>query len=429
LGRSPGHGRPDSSAVEQEAVIEAVGTKGDGIARLAGGGAAFVPLSLPGERVRITGVADQAKLLEILEASPERVAPPCPHYGACGGCALQHWETKTYQRWKSDLVRTALAREGLETPLRSPFAVEPASRRRLALHARRSGAGAAILGFKERRSWSVTPIKTCAVADPRLVAALPSLAWFAAPFLEHPKSAPILHVTLTETGIAVDVTGVEAKHGGLSADARTLIAQRAGAMDLAQASLDSEILFQARPPLVRFGPAVVALPAGGFLQASTQAEAFMVDLACAALAGCDRIADLFCGAGAFTFPLARNASVMAADASPGAIAALAAGRAGAVGLKAIVAEARDLFRRPVRAAELKTIQGVLFDPPRSGALDQAREIGASKVETVVGVSCNPTTFARDAAVLTTAGFRLVEVTPVDQFLWSSHIELVGVFRR
>jgi 23S rRNA (uracil1939-C5)-methyltransferase len=247
-------------------------------------------------------------------------------------------------------------------------------------------------------------------------------------FLEHPKSAPILHVTITETGLDVDVTGVEAKSGGLSADARVRIAHRASDADLARATLSGDILYQARPPSVRFGAASVVLPPGGFLQAVARAEDFMAEVACGAFAGADRVADLFCGAGAFTFHLAKTASVLALDAEAAAILALQGGR-DTPGLKAVQAAARDLFRRPLLASEMKRLDGVLFDPPRAGALEQAGEIAGSKVPLAVGVSCNPQTFARDAAVLIAAGFTLERVTPVDQFLWSPHIELIGLFRR
>jgi 23S rRNA (uracil1939-C5)-methyltransferase len=193
--------------------------------------------------------------------------------------------------------------------------------------------------------------------------------------------------------------------------------------------LDGEMLYQARQPVVRFGSASVVLPTGGFLQAVARAEDAMAAVAVEAFAGLDRVADLFCGSGAFTFRLAKGASVLALDSTQSAIAALQGGRAIADNLKAITAEARDLYRRPLLAMEMKKLDGVLFDPPRAGAIEQAGEIARSKVSTVVGVSCNPLTFARDAALLIKAGFRLERVTPVDQFLWSPHIELVGLFRR
>ncbi|PZQ38440.1 MAG: RNA methyltransferase, partial [Phenylobacterium zucineum] len=194
-------------------------------------------------------------------------------------------------------------------------------------------------------------------------------------------------------------------------------------------SLAAETLVMARQPRVAFGPATVPLPAGGFLQAVPEAEAAMVSRALEAVRGAKRVADLFCGAGAFTFPLATVASVVAADASASGIAALKAGIATASGIKPITAEARDLFRRPLTPFDLKGCEAIVFDPPRAGAIEQTAQIAGTKAGVVVGVSCNPVTFARDARLLIDAGFRLERVTPVDQFLWSSHVELVGVFRR
>jgi 23S rRNA (uracil1939-C5)-methyltransferase len=408
--------------------IERVGTQGDGVARDAAGRLAFVPLTLPGERVDAELKGDRAEVISLIEASPDRVIPPCPHFGVCGGCSLQHWGAAPYGDWKTDLIRQALTREGIETEIMPIFTVPPGSRRRVALHARRVGREI-VLGFKARRSWAVQPIETCVIADPRIVAALPALRLVAKPFLEHPKSAPILHVTLTATGLDVDVTGVEAKGGGLSADARVRAAEAAGSADLARLTLAGDTLYQARLPVVRFGTTAVPLPAGGFLQAVVAAERRMAEVVTEALNGVPRVADLFCGSGTFTFPIAERSGVLALDSAPSAIAALTAGRAGATGLKAIEAEARDLFRRPLLTHEMKKLDAVVFDPPRAGALEQVGEIARSRVGLAVGVSCNPQTFARDAAVLIGAGFTLERVWPIDQFLWSAHVELVGVFRR
>jgi 23S rRNA (uracil1939-C5)-methyltransferase len=404
-------------------VIDVIGAQGDGI-----GGGAFVPLTLPGERVRARRSGDRAEVLELLEASVDRVTPPCSHFGDCGGCALQHWAAAPYLAWKVEQVRLALGRVRIETEWLAPFAAPPGSRRRVALHARREGR-AVVLGFKARRSWRLAAIDACAIADPRLMAALPSLRAIAAPFLEHPKSAPTLHVTLTLTGLDIDVTGVERRSGGLSADARMRAARAAAEADIARVTMASEVIYEARPARVRFGGATVNLPPGAFLQAVPQAEAAMTHFAVEAAAGAKRIADLYCGAGAFTFPLATIAPVIAADAAAGAVAALVAATATAPGLKSISAQARDLDRRPLLAQDLKGVDVVLFDPPRAGAAVQTGEICRSKVSRVIGVSCNPATFARDAASLMAAGFSLDRVMPVDQFLWSPHIELVGVFSR
>jgi 23S rRNA (uracil1939-C5)-methyltransferase len=422
-----GGGRPAPSAPTEEMTVDIayVGAQGDGVVQTP---RIFVPLALPGEGLRVLRQGDHAEILEVLTASPDRIAPVCQHFGDCGGCAFQNWSQEPYLAWKTQLVRSLLGREGIETEFLPAYAAAPGSRRRLALHARR-GAGGAELGFKARRSWRLVGITECSVADPRLVAALPALRRLALPFLEHPKSAPTLHVTLTRTGLDIDITGVEAKSGGLSMDARIKATQIAGECDFARVTLAGEILYQARQPMVSFGPATVALPAGSFLQADPSAEAAMADDAVAAFAGSKGIADLFCGAGAFTFRLAQIAPVYAADTSAPAVRALTSAIGSASGLKPITAEARDLDRRPVLSMELKKIDSVLFDPPRAGAEVQCGEIARSTVSRVVAVSCNPVTFARDAKILVDAGFVLKTVRPVDQFLWSPHIEVVATFER
>ncbi len=404
--------------------IEAIGAQGDGLAA----GQVFVPLSLPGETVRARVAGDRGDIDTILKASPDRVTAPCPHFGDCGGCALQHWAAEPYLAWKLEHIRQTLAWERIETEFVPAFAAAPGTRRRLALHARREG-GRVRLGFKARRSWRLVDIEVCPVSDPGLVAMLPVLRRLANAFFEHPKSAPTLHVTLTQTGLDVDVTGVERRSGGLSADARMQAAEVAQTADIARVSLAGEVVYQARQPVVRIGPATVGLPPGSFLQATAEAERAMAAYAVEAVAGAGRIADLFCGVGAFTFRLAQIAPVYAADSAAPAIRALSSATATAPGLKPITAEARDLSRRPLLAMEMKKLDAVVFDPPRAGALEQAQELARSKVSTVVGVSCNPATFARDARILIDGGFVLRQVKPVDQFLWSPHVELVGVFSR
>ena len=408
-----------------EVLIEAVGGEGDGIAA----GPLYAPFTLPGERVRLAAGPQRREVEAVLEASLQRVAPPCPHFGVCGGCALQHWEHEAYLAWKVERLIGTLARERIETQVLPAFAAQPHTRRRLALHARQGKKDAARLGFKTRKSWDVVDISACPIADPSLEAALPALRRLAAPLFEHPKSAPTLHVTLTDTGIDVDISGVERKSGGLSADARMRMAEVAAEADLARVTLDGEVAYLARQPTVRLGPATVALPAGAFLQATPQAEAAMVAMAAEAAAGAERIADLFCGVGTFTFALAQIAPVLAADGAAPAVRALNAAVATAPGLHGVTAEARDLTRRPVLAEEMKRIDTVVFDPPRAGAAEQSAEIARSGVARAIAVSCNPATFVRDARTLVDAGFTLERVLPVDQFLWSPHVELVGVFSR
>jgi len=410
--------------------IERVAGQGDGVAR-GPHGPVFVPLTLPGEIVEAEVADERGEVVEVIRPSAERVVPPCPHFGDCGGCALQHWADGPYLDWKRAQVVHALGREGLEAEVAPTAATPPTSRRRVALHARRRADGSVALGFKARRSWRLVEIRTCVIADPRIVAALPALAEVAGAVFEHPKSAPTLHVTATEAGLDVDVTGVERRTGGgLSGDGRARAIAAATSADLARLSLAGEVLVARRSPTVTFGRAQVVLPPGGFLQASPEAERIMVAEATSAAKGATRIADLFCGAGTFTFPLAEIAPVLAADAGADAVAALNAGRKTATGLKGIEAQARDLFRRPLSPFDLKGCDVAVLDPPRAGAIEQTRQlVDARKIERVVYVSCNPTTFARDAAMLSAGGFRLDRVLPVDQFLWSGHVELVGSFSR
>src|SRR4051812_16035002 len=301
-----------------ELAIEVVGGDGDGVAP----GPVYVPFTLPGERVVAQGSGERRELVEVLAASPERVAPPCPHFFACGGCALQHWAHEPYLAWKVERLKATLARPHLEAGFAAPSAAGPGSRRRVALHARKGSRDAARLGYKMRKSWDLVDIAVCPISDPRIQAAIPALKRLAAPLFEHPKSAPSLHVTLTDTGLDVDISGVARKSGELSADARLRVAQAAAAADFARVTLDGEIAFLARQPRVRLGPADVALPPGAFLQAVPQAQAAMAAFVTEAAAGAGRIADLYCGVGTFTFPLAGIAPVMAVDGEAAAIGAL-----------------------------------------------------------------------------------------------------------
>ncbi len=412
-------------SAEAELVIESVGGEGDGVAA----GPVFAPFTLPGERVLVRGAGQRRDLVRVIEASPERVAPPCPHFGVCGGCALQHWEQGAYLAWKVERLTATLARERIDTEILRPFAAPPGSRRRLTLHARAGRRDEARLGYKMRKTWTVVEVAACPIAEPRLQAAFPALRRMAAPLFEHPKSAPSLHLTLSGSGLDVDISGVERKSGGLTADARMRIAAVAAEADFARVTLDGETIYLARQPTVQFGAATVAMPPGAFLQAVAAAEAAMAAFAMEAAAGAGRIADLYCGLGAFSFRLAEMAPVLAVDSDASAIAALSAAAGSAPGLKGVVGEARDLARRPVLAQELKRIDTVVFDPPRAGAAGQAAEIAKSKAARVVAISCNPATFARDAATLIDAGFRLERLLPVDQFLWSPHIELAAAFTR
>ncbi len=433
--------RPSRTArsrhAEPELIVEAIGAQGDGVARH-DGHTVYVPLAAPGDRVRVRlggkrGDGVEGLAVELVAPGPQRAEPPCRHFGACGGCLLQHVSMASYGAWKSALPRRALDQRGLhETALAPLVTVPPAARRRATLAARRGRSGV-FLGFNERESRRIVDLADCLVLRPALVALLPDLRALLAGLLAESEA---MDVSATVLDDGIDVVLTADRDPDLST--RERLAAFAERADLARLSWrrdrdPAEPIAHRRPGNVRFGGVAVTVPPGGFLQATAEGEAALTGLILDALgdpAGRPaRIADLFCGAGAFSFPLARHGRVLALDAEAEAIAAL--GRAAReTGLSdRIEARPRDLFRDPLTAGELDGFDAVVFYPPRQGARAQAAELAASKVPVVVGVSCSPASFARDARTLVDGGYRLDRVTPIDQFPWTPHLELAGVFRR
>ncbi|TCK30478.1 23S rRNA m(5)U-1939 methyltransferase [Ancylobacter aquaticus] len=413
--------------------VARIGHRGDGIADTPEG-SVFVPLTLPGEAVEVEREHDRARLLAVLAPSPERVKPICPHFGPCGGCALQHWAPAPYEAWKRALVVEALARAGLETEVAPLLPAHGEGRRRATFHARGTGGSAPkgrdvlAVGFAGRRSHAVVAIDACPILAPGLDGALKA-AWAVAQELV-PIAKPLdIQVTATETGLDMDVRG----SGPLKPNRVAALAEIAGEHRLARLTRHGELVLQREPPLLTMGRARVALPPGSFLQATAAGEAALARLVMEALEerarGVVRAVDLFSGVGTFTLRLAERARVTAYESSAPAIEALNKAVRGVAGLKPVTGEVRDLFRRPLLAQEMKGVDVAVFDPPRQGAEAQARQLAASAVPLVIGVSCDVTTFARDAQILIEGGYRLERVTPVDQFLYSAHVELVGVFRR
>lgn len=409
--------------------IAHIGTRGDGIAETLQG-AVYVPLTLPGEVVEVDEAQEHARLLSIVTPSPERVDPSCGHYGVCGGCALQHWGREPYEAWKHSLVVDVLRRAGFEVPVDPLVSAHGKGRRRAVLHARGTGGGgrgvdnAFAVGFAGRRSHAIVAIEDCPVLSPGLDGALPAARAVAQ--MLAPLAKPLdIQVTETEAGLDMDVRG----SGALKPSVVVALAEVAGRHGLARLTRHGELVIQREPPFVTMGRAHVPLPPGSFLQATAQGEETLAALVVEAAGKAKRVADLFCGVGTFALRLAERARVSAYEGSAPAIEALLAATRKATGLKPVRAEARDLFRRPLLPLELKEFDAVVFDPPRQGAEAQARQLAASKVPLVIGVSCDPTSFARDARLLGEGGYRLERVTPVDQFLYSAHVELVGVFRR
>ena len=407
-------------------VIARLGHRGDGMAE-GPQGPLYVPYALPGETVEVEpdpGHPDRRNLLRVITASGERVEPICPHFGVCGGCALQHLSESQYRAWKRDLVISALAQAGLAADVGDLVDAAGEGRRRAVLHARRGTHDVLQVGFAAYRAHHLVPIDRCPVLAPGLAHAVEA-AWAIADVLKVTAKPLDIQATATDSGLDIDVRG----SGPLAPTVTARLAELAERHRLARLTRHGELVLQRLVPTLRVGRAPVALPPAAFLQATAEGEAALARLAAAHVGNARRVADLFAGIGPFALRLAERARVTAADSDAGAIAALRQAAGATPGLKPVIAERRDLFRRPLVPQELANFDAVLFDPPRQGAEAQARNLAQSKVPLVVAVSCNAATFARDARILVDGGYRLAAVAPVDQFRYAAHVEIVACLVR
>ena len=407
-----------------EITIDELGAKGDGIAYQSGG-SLYVPFTLEGERVRVTPMGDRGDLEEIVTASPERADPICPLFQTCGGCTMQHMSPQLYADWKLRLVKDALASRGFEDlPINALIATKPGQRRRAVMTARLIGRRL-LFGYHEGRSTRVVDVNHCPLLVPALNALLPRLADYLPLFLTKKKEA---RITLLATHSGVDL-GLDDVKDLRSGQDYLKAVEMAEDLDLARLSANGDTLLERRPPLLRMGGAQVSPPAGAFVQAEESAELAMAKMVLDSVGDAKRVIDLFCGSGTFALRLAQKAQVWALEGDDYALKSLEKAWRFGDQLKGIKIEKRDLFRRPVLAAEMKKFDALVFDPPRAGAKAQSEEIAKSKVPVVVAVSCNPGTLARDLRILVDGGYSIASVTPVDQFLYSPHVECVVTLTR
>ncbi|MER8483858.1 class I SAM-dependent RNA methyltransferase [Mesorhizobium sp. M1322] len=402
--------------------ITRLGSQGDGVAGTETG-ELFIPFTLPGETVTAAREKDRATLMAVLEASPLRIDPACRHFTECGGCAIQHLEVEAYHRWKRDKVAHALNSKGVTCDIDELVPCAPQTRRRVVFTARRSEAGM-LLGFVRALSSEVIPIEECPISLPEIVAKLDGLIALAELVCATTKS---FRMTVTATGSGLDVAVHES--GKLGENQRRVASNFVIAQGLARLSIDGEIIIEPRKPVVTFGGVAVAVPPGAFLQATEAAEQAMAEIVGRHLARAKKVADLFAGCGSFALRLAAKSEVHAVEGDAAALSALDRAFRFASGLKRVTSERRDLFRRPLTFKELNAFDGVVFDPPRAGAEDQSKQIARSDVPLVAAVSCNPVTLARDLRTLIDGGYALKSVTPIDQFLWSPHVEAVALLEK
>lgn len=394
-----------------EVEVVRVAARGDGVTS----DGRHVALTAPGDWVREDGT---------IRAGPHHQIPPCRHFPVCGGCQLQHLDDVAWSGFLVDRVASALAAQGLETEIRTPELSPPRTRRRATLHAERRGKQVRI-GFSEAGSHKLVDLAECQVLAPPLFALLSPLRRLFATLLPDARRVNV-HLAMGDQGRDVLVEGIDPE-GLAAAESITAFAEAEG---LARFAIDEGFGPTARweptPVTISLGGVAVPLPSGSFLQATPEGEAALVAAVREVAGEAGTIADLFAGLGTFTFALG-SARVYAGEASRDAILALKAA-AGAAG-RQVFGDHRDLFRRPLTSVELDRFEVVVLDPPRAGAREQAQALAGSKAPKVAYVSCNPSTFARDAEILCKGGYRLDWVQPVGQFRWSTHVELVARFSR
>jgi 23S rRNA (uracil1939-C5)-methyltransferase len=409
----------------QKVLIDRLGAQGDGIAN-GDRGSVYVPFTLPGETVTIDRQKDRGRLTAIDRPSAARIEPPCPYFGpegkSCGGCALQHMRSLDYEGWKRQIVIDALAARGINAEVGTLVSCRPGSRRRAVFSARKTQQGL-LFGFNQAGTNMIVPIDKCLLISPAIESQLGMLRSLADLLTTDTKP---FRMSVLDTATGLDVMVQQKRLSEKQRQAATRMALQIG---LARLSLVDEILIEAHKPVLDLSGVSVSPPPGAFVQASQEAQTVMTELVAQHLAGCKKSADLFSGCGAFALRLAAASSVHAVESDAGAVAALDRAARHHKGLKPVTVERRDLYRRPMQPAELKGFAGAVFDPPRAGAEAQSAELAKSGIGKIAAVSCNPATLARDLRTLLDGGFRIKSITPIDQFLWSAHVEAVALLER
>ena len=407
----------------RELQIARLGQRGEGIA-FGPAGPIYIPYALEGETILADIAGERGQLIEILKPSPNRIPSFCPHYGICGGCAVQGLAAAAYAAWKRDLVTSALNHAGIVAKIDALVDAHGAGRRRATFHVRFGSTGEAQVGFMKARAHDIVALDSCPVLMPQMARALPAARAIAKVLHADRKPLDIL-ATATLTGLDIDIKG----HGSLTSVLAGELMRVAETHDLARLSNHGVLVIERRAPILRMGKVEVSPPPGTFLQATEEGEIALAGTVTTHFAGTRRVLDLFAGVGTFSLRLAASTQVHAVDNNAAALAALARAARRRSELRPVTVETRDLFRRPFVATELTAYDAVIFDPPRAGAEAQAQALAGSAVPLVAAVSCNPASFARDVALLVAGGYAVESITPFDQFRHSPHIEIGAILRR
>ncbi len=424
-------------ALKEPITIEEVGRRGDGIARIEDT-TVIAPKAAPGETIQIITGSREGDRFHVVHAKriePESknkpCTPACRHYGSiekigCGGCSIQHIPESDYKEWKEQRLLKALNKEGIEAEIDKTHFLPPYTRRRVVWHIEKTHSGEMLLGYFKPHSHELVDIaKSCPILCPEMVEITDRVRDMLAPVINIGET---IRFHLSYVNGMLD--GVIERPRPLNAvDQRDL--KNAGKQFLHRLSytrdgLSVTTIHTGKPIIYTFDGISIPMPPLTFLQATEESEKIMQAYVTEHLKDKRRIVDLFCGLGTLTVPVAnmkQTKGVMGFDSAKAAVDALdSAGRP--IGIKALV---RDLYRKPLVKSELNNIDAAIIDPPRAGAEEQFKFLARAGVERIISISCNPDTFAKDAKILTNAGYTMKDLTLIDQFIWSHHLEIAAVF--
>lgn len=403
-------------------IIDHIGANGHGVIKTVHG-FVYVPFTLPGEHAEIAVHGKYATLIALKKKSPERIDALCQHFGECGGCALQHWYADAYRIWKRQLVVDALKKYGLDVVVSPLIECKPYSRRRITLTALITPHGQRV-GFNRYLSHEIVALEECPISCLEIISKLGDIRKLCA-FLSNDAKRFYITITYVANGLDVAFSGCIIRHESV----RQKIIHTALACGITRLSIEGEVLIEREKPLIYFGDVCVEFPAGGFLQATSEVENIMGNIILAYFKKAKNALDLFSGVGTFTLRMAKKINVHAVENNETALENLASAARLANGLKTVTCEKRDLFRYPLSVKELERFECIVFDPPRAGAEKQVHELAKTTIPRVVAISCNPVTFARDLSLLIAGGYIVEQIIPIDQFLWSPHVEIIALLSK
>ena len=378
-----------------------------------------VPRALPGEEIAL----GKENKFKIILPSKDRITPVCAHYKGCGGCSMQHATQSFIKDWKSNVIKSCLSARGLETIIKPILTSKTNSRRRVTLHGMKTKKSVTV-GFFKRNTHELISTPSCELVNPEILSAF-SLFEEITLIGATRKSIIEISVTVSKEGLDLNILN------GKKLDNQSImkITGLCESFNIARITWNEDLLANFLNPTIVFQGIAITPPPNAFLQATEQGQEILITNAMLSVFDSDKVIDLFSGCGTFTLPAAKRSEVLAIDKTKSMLTAIDQAWRETTGLKKVTSRSQDLFKEPVGKEELNSFDAAIIDPPRVGAEAQSHELAKSHIKRISSVSCNPRTFSRDAKILVDSGFKLDWVQPIDQFLWSSHIELVAQFSR